>query len=78
VVHRCVWLRNLVKRGGHSPRWAAEPEKIKKLHFLYSEYVFIASGSNYAKPVCRIILSSVACPVALYFPTLSYQHHDFR
>jgi hypothetical protein len=28
VARRCVWSRNLVIRGGHSPRWAAEPEKI--------------------------------------------------
>jgi hypothetical protein len=27
VARRCVWSRNLVIRGGHSPRWAAEPEK---------------------------------------------------
>jgi hypothetical protein len=25
---RCVRSRNLVKRGGHSLRWAAEPQKI--------------------------------------------------
>jgi hypothetical protein len=29
VACRCVWSRNLVWRGGHSPRWAAVPEKIK-------------------------------------------------
>jgi hypothetical protein len=23
-----VWSRNFVKRGGHSPRWDAEPKKI--------------------------------------------------
>jgi hypothetical protein len=28
VARRCVWSRNLVKRGGHSPCWTAEPEKI--------------------------------------------------
>jgi hypothetical protein len=28
VAHRCVWLRNLLWRGGHIPRWASEPEKI--------------------------------------------------
>jgi hypothetical protein len=28
VALRCVWSRKLVKRGGHSPRWAAAPEKI--------------------------------------------------
>jgi hypothetical protein len=28
----CVWLRNLVKRGGHSPRWTAEQEIII-IHF---------------------------------------------
>jgi hypothetical protein len=27
VSRRCVWSRNLVWWGGHSPRWAAEPEK---------------------------------------------------
>jgi hypothetical protein len=25
VARHCVWLRNLVIRRGHSPRWAAEP-----------------------------------------------------
>jgi hypothetical protein len=28
VARRCVWSRNLVWRGGHNPRWAAEPKKI--------------------------------------------------
>jgi hypothetical protein len=27
----CVWSRNLVWRGGHSSRWAAQPEKLKKI-----------------------------------------------
>jgi hypothetical protein len=30
VVRHCVWSRNLVIRGGHSPRWAAQPEKKKR------------------------------------------------
>jgi hypothetical protein len=28
VARCCVWSKNLVIRGGHSPRWAAEPEII--------------------------------------------------
>jgi hypothetical protein len=28
VAHRCVLTGNLVIRGGHSSRWAADPEKI--------------------------------------------------
>jgi hypothetical protein len=27
VARRCMWLRNLVVRGAHSPRWASESEK---------------------------------------------------
>jgi hypothetical protein len=37
VARRCVWSRNLVKRGGHSPRWAADPEK----NIIYTWYIYI-------------------------------------
>jgi hypothetical protein len=30
MARRCVWSGKLVSRGGHSPRWAAEPEKVIK------------------------------------------------
>jgi hypothetical protein len=28
VAHQCVWSQNFMKQGGHSLRWAAQPDKI--------------------------------------------------
>jgi hypothetical protein len=41
----CVWSRNLVWRGGHSLRWAAEPEKIINNMLCYIIYIH-SSKSN--------------------------------
>jgi hypothetical protein len=50
----------------------------KAISFAYSESIFVASGSKYAKPVRHILLSSVACPAAPYFPHIfSLKHHEF-
>jgi hypothetical protein len=31
-------IKKLVKRGGHGPRWAAEPEKINKIKIPIKNY----------------------------------------
>jgi hypothetical protein len=51
VTRRCVWSRNLVERG-HSPRWAAEPEKIVSIGTLLTARQ-IAAG-RYLAPHHRI------------------------
>jgi len=50
----------------------------KAIHFTYSEYASVALIIQHAKRVRLIILSSLACPVQLYFSILSHKRHDFR
>jgi hypothetical protein len=41
VPRRCVWSRNLVWRGGHSPHWTAQPgNKLDCLLLLYMQSTF--------------------------------------
>jgi hypothetical protein len=44
----------------------------------YSECVSVALVIQHAKRMRRIVLSSVAYPVKMYFSTLSHKWHDFR
>jgi hypothetical protein len=44
-----MWSRNLMERGGHSPCWAAEPEK--KI-YIYTVYV---KGDIYFKSVTMLL-----------------------
>ena len=48
------------------------------ISYTYSECVFVALVIQNATRMCRIMLSSVACPAAHFFPTLPYKRHDFR
>jgi hypothetical protein len=56
VARRCVWSRNLVWRGAHSPRWAAEPEKIINNNRVFLSAQKIGTGS------CKIVTLSLIFP----------------
>jgi len=51
---------------------------VEKQSITYYECVFVALIIQHAKRMCRIILSSVACPALLHFSTLSHKRYDFR
>ena len=44
----------------------------------YSDGVSVASVIQHAKRMRRLLLSTVACLVLLYFSTLSHKGHDYR
>jgi len=50
----------------------------KAVRITYSEYASVAIIIQHAKRMRLIILSSLACPVQLYFSLLSHKRHDFR
>jgi len=50
----------------------------KVISITYSQCVSVALFIKNATRVRRILLSSVAYPVLLYFSTLSHKRHDFR
>jgi hypothetical protein len=39
--------------------------------------VFVVLFTKNAKDMCRIILSSVACPAVLHLPNFPHKRHDF-
>jgi hypothetical protein len=47
-------------------------------YITYSEYVSVAFVIQHAMRMRRTILSSAACLVLPYFPTLSHKRQDFR
>jgi len=49
----------------------------KAINITYAECLSVAV-IQHAMRMCPIILSSVACLVLPYFPTLSHKWHDFR
>jgi hypothetical protein len=77
VACRCGWSRNLVKRGGHSPGWAAEPEKERERErererdcwdfnfrfnsILYRRYVM--SAGNYRSGHWKVGLRHCSCKI---------------
>jgi acyl-coenzyme A synthetase/AMP-(fatty) acid ligase len=50
----------------------------KSNNITYFECVFIVSDNLHAIPIHHVILSSVTCPAAQYFFTLSPKQQDFR
>jgi hypothetical protein len=67
-----TYNRSTVERSrNHCCSWNA-------ISITYSECKFVALGVQQAKPMNRIILSSVACPALLYSSTLSHKRHALR
>jgi hypothetical protein len=50
----------------------------KPIGISYSENASVALIIHHAKRMRPIMLSSLACPVQLYFSILSHKWHDFR
>jgi hypothetical protein len=50
----------------------------KAISNAYPECIFVAHVNQQAMRIRYIILSSVACPAAPYFFTLSDKQHDYR
>jgi hypothetical protein len=50
----------------------------KTISIMYCECVFVALGTQHAKRMRPIILSSVVCPAVQHSSTLSHKRHDFR
>jgi len=50
----------------------------KTIRITYSEYASVALIMQHEKRIRLILLSSLACPVQLYFSILSHKRHDFR
>jgi hypothetical protein len=50
----------------------------KAINITYSECLFVHLCIQYAMRMCRIILSSLACPAVPYFSTLFHEWHDTR
>ena len=50
----------------------------KEISITYSEYAFVALGTQYAVRMRRIKLSSASCLALPYFSTLSVKRRDFR
>jgi len=50
----------------------------KTVSITYSECVSVALICQLSKCLCRIMVSSVACPTLPHFFTLSHKRHDFR
>jgi len=48
------------------------------MSITYSECVFVVFGTQRVKRMCRLMLSSVACPAVPYFCTLSPKWLDSR
>jgi len=69
---QCRCKRKIEARSrNHFSRW-------KATNISHSERVSVALLYQHAKRMCRMILSTVACPVLQYFSTLSHKSHDFR
>jgi len=50
----------------------------KEVKIMYSECVSVTLIILHAMRIRRFIFSSVTCPAAQYFSTLSHKRHDFR
>jgi hypothetical protein len=70
----CILTRQQRNTETHSPNICNRGE----VSVTYSERVFVALVIQYAMRMRRIILSSMACLVLLYFSTFSYKCLDFR
>jgi hypothetical protein len=66
VARRCVWSRNVVWRGGHTPRWTAEPEtEIGNSNYMFtqnfSDISHLKTSTRVSPPFCPIYKSVRQC-----------------